>query len=185
MRLLHVLVGLILFLFLAALAVYLIYASTGGDAYWESTVQALRGERYTALSAGIALMSLLCLWLLTSVRRPEPVQYISFDSEGGAVSLSTKAVRDFIQKVGDEFAAVAGLHPVLHVRGGAVDVDLDVRVKSGAHIPELCQMLQERVRESLRDHLGLNDVREVRVNVREIIGPVAEAKHPEEPLENI
>jgi hypothetical protein len=31
-------------------------------------------------------------------------------------------------------------------------------------------MLQDRVKESISDHLGLSDVRSVKVNVREIVG---------------
>jgi len=70
---------------------------------------------------------------------------------------------------------VLTIHPVITVKGGGVIVRVDVRVKSGTHVPELCRMLQTRVRESIREQLGLDSVREVRVNVREIVGSPSNA----------
>ena len=51
-----------------------------------------------------------------------------------------------------------------------MDVELNVTVRPGCHIPELSRMLQERVRTTLRVSLGITQVGKVDVLVQEIAG---------------
>jgi uncharacterized alkaline shock family protein YloU len=73
------------------------------------------------------------------------------------------------------------LEPDLKPVNGGVDVQLDVKVKAGAQIPELCRMLQDRTRECIKQNVGLSEVREVRVRVQEIVvgSPAADTVSPE------
>ena len=95
---------------------------------------------------------------------------ISFDSEDGAVSISVNAVCDFIRKLGDEFGAVISLEPKIRSEKDLISIDLDAKIQTGSRIPELSQRLQTRVRESIRDGLGIVEVREIKVHIREIVG---------------
>lgn len=181
MKILHGLVGILLFLLVAITGAWLVYGTTYGEViYWPRFLELLKYQRALCFCAGVAIILLLLLFILTSMTRKRSAQYISFDGEKGAVSISIKAVRDFIQKIGDEFAAVLSIQPVLEFRRGALDVDLNVRVASGSQIPELCQMLQDRVMECLHDQLGISEIRNIRVNVQEISGRTSESKGPKE-----
>ncbi len=172
MKTIHVLIGVILFAVLLATSLYLLSRVFMGEAAWIAFIDLLRGARILVAAGSLALALLLVLYALTSFKLPEKSHYIAYDIEGSAVSISLRAVQDFLTRLAGEFAAVEELKPSLSVQGGAVDVQLDVKVRAGAQIPELCRMLQERARSTLREKVGLSDVKEVRVRVQEIVGEV-------------
>jgi uncharacterized alkaline shock family protein YloU len=169
MKTIHVLSGLVLFLLLGAAAGFLMYGGVRDPELLGDGVGRLGSQRILAFCAGLAVICLVLLYLFSGIRREREAQFISFDGQGGTVRISIKAVRDFVRRIGEEYADVIDLQPDLQFRGGDVRVDLNVSVKAGTHIPELTQMLQQRVRESVQDHLGVSEVSQVRVNVREIV----------------
>jgi hypothetical protein len=174
----HALVGLVLFLVLVVVAAGLIYLPIARYSEWAKVLSVLGNQPWLAACAGAALLALVLLFMVTGSPRREPQeQYLSFQNEGGTVSISIRAVRDFIARLGSEFAAISSLQPTLQARGGALYVELDVKVRSGTQVPELCRLLQDRVRESIAGSFGLSEVKAVKVNVREIVGaPPAEAR---------
>ena len=92
------------------------------------------------------------------------------ESEGGAISISVKAINDFLAKLADEFAGIIRLRAdVAASRDGRVEVRLDVSVKAGTKVQQLSQVLQQRVRESMRDNLGIAEIHAVKVNVSSIV----------------
>lgn len=173
MKALHYLIGAVLLLALLAGALYLLSVAFAGASAWSAFLEEAKGYSLQAAIGALLLALLLILFALTSFRLPDKSQYIAYDIEGSAVSISLRAVQDFVARLAGEFAAVESLHPTLRAKNGTVDVQLDVKVRAGAQIPELCRMLQERARATLRDKVGLSDVREVRVRVQEIVGDVA------------
>jgi hypothetical protein len=176
MKFLHGLFGFVIFILLLAIGAGLVYGATYGyHTHWMKMLDLLKTERMAVLGAGASIVLLLLLYILTMWQRSDmAAQFISYNGRSGKVSICIKAVRDFVQKTSDEFAAITSMHPVLNFHHGGLDVDLDLRVTAGTQIPELCRMLQERVTERLHEELGLQDVRHVRVTVREIIGKAGE-----------
>ena len=170
MKFLHGLFEWLVFMVVLLEGAFALYGMTNaGQPYWEVLVRTMQQERFMVVMGGIALILLVILYLLTSTRKARPAKTISFSGQNGPVTISMKAVRDFVQRAGDEFSEILSLQPNLEFRGGSLYVDLDVRVVAGAHVPELCQMLQERVSDSIHDQLGLKEVKSVRVNVRELV----------------
>lgn len=170
MRIIHCLLGVLIFL-LVTIGIFAVYGLWGWEASWDGLVLFLYDQRYVSIGGAVASLLLFMLFGLTKSRPKSDADYISYAADGGAVSISVKAVKEFIQKIGDEFAAILAIHPSLTVRGsGNLDIAIDVRVKAGTHVPELCTLLQDRVRESLRDSLGLASVKSIKVKVREIVG---------------
>lgn len=169
-RVVHILFGLVLLLILIGLGVGLVYMAAEQDC-WSRCIDTLRAERGWGALGGIVLLGLVAVYLLTGIRR-EPVadQYLSFNSNGATVSILLRAVNEFISRIGDEFAAIVSLKPSVRPRGRSIHIDLDLRVKAGTQIPELCQLLEERVRESVQQNLGLTDIKRIRVNVKDIVG---------------
>lgn len=171
MKALHFLVGVVLLLGLLAVAFFVLSTAFAGDAHWSEMLDLAKGYKLHAIIGMLLLVFALLLFALTSFRPSQKSQYIAYDIEGSSVSISVRAVQDFLSKLADEFAAIEALTPTLRIVGGGVDVQMDVKVRSGAQIPELSRMLQERARATLREKVGLSDVREVRVRVQEIVGP--------------
>lgn len=159
--------------------VWLMFAAAGGALMYANGLQADSGllglfyfedRRLEALGLGGIMILLVLLYLVTIVPRRPAVRYLPIDSAGGGVSISSGAVRDFIRKIGEEFESITHLEPRLRVDKKFLAIDLDVKIQAGSGIPELSQMLQERVRESIREGLGITEIREIRVRVQEISG---------------
>ncbi|HEY5621876.1 MAG TPA: alkaline shock response membrane anchor protein AmaP [Pontiella sp.] len=119
----------------------------------------------------ILILSLLLRWTGGLGSRKDA--YINFSSDDGSVGISTKAIQDFIERVAKEFAAVKSVETKLIQRKKALDIAIFVQVMSGNKIPELSQVLQQRVRESVRESLGLDEIRNITLQIKEIIGEPA------------
>jgi len=169
-KFLHVFSGLVIWFLFAALGGALIYAN--GLRVEEGILGAcyIRESWYQAMGAGGIMILLSLLYLVTFGPGRPKVRYISFDSGNGSVSISVNAVRDYIRKLSGEFSAVVSIDPKIRAEKESISIDLNVNLVAGARIPELSQTLQNRVRESLRAGLGIEDVKEVKVLVQEITG---------------
>ncbi|MFC1467793.1 alkaline shock response membrane anchor protein AmaP [Verrucomicrobiota bacterium] len=130
---------------------------------------------YVASGIGGILILLVIGFLYTLGCPKRGPSFVSFDTADGTVSISRNAISDFVRKLGDEFAAVVSLDPVVTAnRRHQLSLVLNMTVRAGTRVPELSKLLQERVKESLRDDLGFVDVKKVSVKVQKIIGnPVA------------
>lgn len=119
---------------------------------------------------GTSLILMVILYWLTAVSGGAKEQFLSFETEGGSVNIRVKAVNEFLRRLADEFADILNLRADISAsRDGRIEVQLDIDVKSGTKIQQLSQVLQQRVRESMRDGLGIAEVNSIRVNVNEII----------------
>ena len=169
-KVLHALSGVLIILTPVLLAGLLIYGHVFNTKFRDAMVENVAGSFWGSIATGVVLLLIVALYLLTFGRSGALKNYVSFESDSGSVSISTNAVRDFVRKIADEFGAVVSMDPKVHPGKNTVSIDLHVRIKAGSKLPELSQMLQGRVRESIRDGLGIPDVRTVRVKVQEIVG---------------
>jgi uncharacterized alkaline shock family protein YloU len=169
-RFLHITAGICIWFLVVIMGGAMVYAN--GFSVEESPLGFFffEGHRIGSMSVGAILILLALLYLVTSGRRRPRKRYISFESDSGTVSISINAVRDFIRKLGDEFGAVVAMDPKISSEKDRISIDLDVKIQTGSRIPELSKLLQDRVRESIRDGLGIVDVREIKVKVQEIVG---------------
>lgn len=180
MKFLHFLFGLFLVLVLLVVSVQVIVNASVFPGLWRDLLEWMAVRRLWVLGGAVATLAALVLYVLTGSSRPKQEQFITFDNEGGSVSVSVKAIRDLLSRLGEEFAAVLSLDPVIRAQSGSMEVDLQVRIRSGTQIPELSKLLQEKVKEQVRDVLGFPDVKAVRIHVREIVadGGAKVAKKP-------
>lgn len=166
----HVLSGLVIWFLFAALGGALIYANGLRVEVGLLGAFYLDERWYEAMGAGGIMVLLSLLYLVTFGPRRPKMRYISFDSGNGSVSISVNAVRDYIRKLSGEFSSVVSIDPKIRAEKDSISLDLHVNLVAGVRIPELSQALQNRVRESLRAGLGINEVKEVKVLVQEITG---------------
>lgn len=176
MKVFHVLLGVFLFIVLLVSGLFVLSSAFQGPEVWSKLAQEIAGRRVESILAGVVLVLAVMLYALSAFRLPEKSQYLAYDIEGGSVSISLKAVENFLARLASEFAAVDELEPTIKTKNGVLDVQLDVKVKAGSQIPELCRMLQDRARVTIREKVGISDVQSVRVRVQEITGSVAAGK---------
>ena len=168
-RFVHSLFGLLLMLGLVVLAGSIMHYATQGPASWQEFVACMADSREEGIMLGGAILLSVLVYLLSGVSSRRQVDYLTFKGKSGKVSLSIQTVSDYIAQIADEFADVLSMEPRLTPARGTVEVDLDVRVKAGTQIPEMTNLLQERVRAAVKEHVGLFDVKKVKVNIDEIV----------------
>jgi len=107
--------------------------------------------------------------MLSGLQRREHERFLSFDNGEGRVNISTQAISDYVSKLSSEFPSVVRMTPrvAAHSRRG-LDMVVDVRIKAGPQLHEICEVLQNRVRETMIKGLGIPEVRRVVVCVKEI-----------------
>jgi uncharacterized alkaline shock family protein YloU len=153
---------------LLAIGAGLIYGSAFEPEVGQQIAEALKTPAVSGGLGLILILSVLLRWIGSC--RKEKSAFIDFDSDDGNVGISTNAICDFIERIGKEFAAVKSIESKLVKGKGSLDIALSVKVMSGNKIPELSHVLQQRVRESVRESLGLDEIRNITIKVQEIIG---------------
>lgn len=169
-RILHALTGLLIFLTPLTWGGLMIYGNGANTAFRDFLFSKMETSPATGVIAGLVLILIVLTYLGTFGSDRPRKRFISFESDNGEVSISVNAARDFIRKLGDEFSAVVNMDPQIRYEKNLICIDLNVKVQTGSRVPELSRMLQDRVRESIRDGLGIVEVREIKVKVQEIVG---------------
>ena len=163
--------GILSTLFLLVLGTGLIYGGFFKPAVGETIGELMKMPIIGGAAGALLILTVLMRW--ADRYRGHKQDYINFSSDDGTVGISTKAIQDFIERVAKEFAAVKGVETKLIKRKKALDIAIFVQVLAGNKIPELSQVLQQRVRESVRESLGLDEIRNITLQIKEIIGEPA------------
>ena len=168
MKAIHFLLGLILYLAIAAFGLALIVSTRYPEFIQiaQGAAHALPG--WARVVAGVLVVLYPFAYLLTGLAGRRHKTFITFENDSGTVSVSAEAVQEYLNSLKGEFAAVIALKSHLRVVRGALDVGLVLGVRDGTQIPELCKLMQARVRELLEEHLGTCDLAGVSVEVAEI-----------------
>jgi len=135
---------------------------------WQAACGGLAASRVGGMVAGLLLVALGVLLIVTEAPRRRRDRFLSFRNEGGAVNISTEAIAEYIAKLAPAFPSIVRMSPVVEPHRRKVDIVVDVRIKAGPQLHEICEVLQKRVRESMEGGLGIHDVRHVVVRVKEI-----------------
>jgi uncharacterized alkaline shock family protein YloU len=132
-------------------------------------ISSLLADRSMRMVAGVVLVLLVIVYWISSIPGAKADRSVSYESEGGRVSVSVTAINSLLSRLADEFAGIVSLRASVSPKDKSVQ--LDMAVKSGAKLQELSQAIQQRVRESMQDSLGITDMGAIRVYVREIVLP--------------
>lgn len=167
MKIIHFLLGLVMYLGIAVCGLAVIVSPE-----YPEFIQAVEAwgsdlPGWAKVAGGLGVIAYLFVFLLTGLRWGRG-DYITFENANGTVSVSTGALQEYLNGLKGEFAAVAWIKSRLRAVRGALEVDLALGVRDGTQIPELCKLMQARVREILEEHLGTCDLRGVAVEVNEI-----------------
>jgi len=166
MRLLHGFIGFLFWLMSLALGAVLVVSLWG---LHFPVVHYLINNPIDRFIIGAALIVLVIVYVLSAIPARRHERYISYDTATGKVSVSVKAINDLLARLADEFAGIVSLNA--NMRPSDKSVRLDMSVKSGTKIQELSEAIQQRVRESIEDSLGISGISSVKVVVQEIVLP--------------
>lgn len=165
----HRLLGILLVLLAGGALSRILLAAISGGADWTVFIADVAGNRHGVMAYGLVVAVLVVAYIATSFGRGPGSQYLSYESKQGNISISLKALQDFLGHLKGEFPSILTLTPKVSARDEALDVILHVRIKAGAPIPEVSRMLQERARLTIQEKIGISDIRDVEVKVEEIV----------------
>jgi hypothetical protein len=135
------------------------------------------------LPVGVVVLA----WLVLHRRRT--CRSVCLESEGGNLTISAQAIRDFLQRIVAEFRDVDLLGVALLRRKRITDIRLRINAVPLASVRRLKDGLKERVRTELADKLGLEELLgDVHIDVvrysadeRRIARKAAKCRRPELP----
>jgi len=169
MKVMHKLVEFVLLAVATVFSLWILRAAATA-ARWKDALTAWADTpRLMVIGLALALLCLLLLHVLTSLPRRSRRKLLSFDNEGGTVSISTDAICDYIGKLAVEFPSVVRLVPEVIAGRDSIDLRVGVRMKAGPQIHEVCELLQQRVRDSVSTGLGISQIGKVEVSVTDIV----------------
>jgi uncharacterized alkaline shock family protein YloU len=126
-------------------------------------------HRIRVIGICLGLLGGIVLYLLSGLTARQRAHYLSYESQQGNISISLKALQDFLGHIKSEFPAIISMNPRVTAKDESLDVLLEVRIKAGAPIPEISRLLQERARLLIQERVGISDIRDVEVRVEEIV----------------
>lgn len=170
MKFLHAVFGLVIVFQAAVFALSLgLIGCAGDDGWFEIYSLAGNFSPLTIGYAGAALLICVGLWILTGISR-RGCDRVTYEMEGGTVSIRLDAIRDFLARVGQGIPQVASVRPVVRQSEGVVSVVMEMKIRAGSSVPEITRALQERTRHSLAGDLGLTRTAPVEVVITGISG---------------
>lgn len=191
MKALNAILGFLLFCVVLALGACLLYDGIMGSAFagascfltGDSLLSRVLVGPVSRLAAGFSLVFVALAFALTALPAGRGERFISFKNAGGTVSVNVKAVTDYLARCGRGIPGVERVVADMASTRAPMEVLLSVHVRSGMNVPETCKMLQQHVRDSLVENLGIADIGNVRINVTEILAPESSPinRNPERP----
>lgn len=178
----HRLLGLLLGALLLVLIFRVLLPAFQGGETWSEFVTAISTGRIRVIIIALAMLAGLIAFVLTGLASGPRSHYLSYESDQGNISISLKALQDFLSHLKSDFPAILSLHPRVLARDEHLDITLEVRVKAGAPIPELSRMLQERARTLIQERIGISDIRDIEVKIEEIIREKESSVQPITPV---
>lgn len=167
MKVLHRFIFLFVFALMTATGLSLIGLSVSSR-NWDALDAMLPGSRLVGGCIGVALFCLASLLFLTGLKPKRSDRFLSFSNDEGAVNISTDAISEYIGKLAPEFPSVVKMTPIVIPHRRKVDILVEVRIKAGPQLHEICEVLQKKIRESMEKGLGISDVNRVIVSVKKI-----------------
>ena len=171
-------------LFTAAVLASLSFELPFKRAAIELKIQEWTGDPQAGLLMGvaavvIALVFFSYVYIKSRQVRDEPS--IAFDNPDGEVSISIRAIEDFVGRIGRDFSEVKNLDPSINARRYGVQIMLKVELWSGPNIPKLTERIQNVIKNQVQNILGIEIVQSVTLSVSQIVAREKGYQMPAQP----
>ncbi len=130
---------------------------------------------------GVLLAVIFFSYVVIKSRMAREEPSIAFDNPDGEVSISIKAIEDFVGRIGRDFAEVKTLETSIVARREGVQIVLKTELWSGSNIPKLTEKIQNVVKSQVQNILGIENVQSITMSVSKIIGREKDYQMPAQP----
>ncbi len=138
-------------------------------------------SRFLLGVAAIVLVGIFFTFVYIRSRMARQEPSIAFDNPDGEVSISIRAIEDFVGRIGRDFAEVKTLEPFIVAKREGVQILLKVELWSGPNIPKLTERMQNVVKSQVQNILGIENVQSVTLSVSKIIARDKDYQMPAQP----
>ena len=177
-RLLVILLGV----FWLGVSLLMIVPALRGAEHWYAFVQDIETARSIGIVISILTLAAIVTWVLSLKSRPSKARYLSYETEHGSISISLKALQDFLSNLKDEFSSILALTPKVNAEEDGLSILLEVDVRSGESVPDMSRKLQSRVRKLIEEKVGVSEIKSIAIRVEEIVNAKPTAKNKIEPV---
>jgi len=143
---------------------------------WDPVPLAQAGGRYLAGHRIAALVGGLCvlaggMYLAYQILAPAKDRGIVSQTELGQVQIQYRAIENLVVRTAQEIKGVRDVEAAITATGEGVQIALSCNVLPDVSIPALCDQVQQRVAQAVRETVGV-EVASVTVDVRNVLAPV-------------
>lgn len=118
--------------------------------------------------AGLILVLLLIL-LAAARHRARNRPIIPFESEDGRIEISPGTVRGLIEKTVEQMDGIESVRCQLR-QGRRIGIDLSIVARAPVRLQAMDAAIKQRVRATLANQLGLEDLESVNIQVKRVLG---------------
>ncbi len=151
----------------------LLYGNLIDRSFGDQILFYLQAPLTGAFVGALMMLSVLLRWMGGLGSKADG--FINFESGEGSVGINVRAIKDFVERTALEFTAVKSVDSTLQSRRKKLEITLRVKVQAGNPIPELSQVMQQRIRESMNDSLGIDQIERITIHISEIVGEAVES----------
>jgi len=94
---------------------------------------------------------------------------IAFQNPDGEVTVSLKAIEDYIRKISRDIPGINDVRAHVAVKRRAVNIECHVSLTAGSNIPDITERIQLAVRSRLQNMLGMEERINVKMHVSRIV----------------
>lgn len=172
----------VLSIFWIGVTLKMIVPAIRGGTAWTDFVDSIHSAR--RLAAFLCVLTILGIvsWVLSLRARPGSPRYLSYETEHGSISISLKALQDFLANLKEEFSSILALIPKVTAHEDGLSILLEVDVRSGESVPDMSRKLQGRVRKLIEEKVGVSEIKNIEIRVEEIVNAKPPAKNKIEPV---
>lgn len=134
----------------------------------------------TGIWTGMIMILLGLLFLSFRVKAGRSARSISFDNPEGEVTISIKAIEDFVKRVGSEFSQVLELNPTILPSNGGVKISAETTLIAGTNVPRLAESIQSNIKIKMQNILGIENVTGVELHVSKLTTKKGEVQEQEQ-----
>ena len=151
----------------------LLYGNLIDRSFGDQILFYLQAPLTGAFVGALMVLSVLLRWMGGLGSKADG--FFNFESGEGSVGINVRAIKDFVERTALEFTAVKSVDSTLQSRRKKLEITLRVKVQAGNPIPELSQVMQQRIRESMNDSLGIDQIERITIHISEIVGEAVES----------
>lgn len=121
-----------------------------------------------SLFFGLFFLVIASAFIFLSLQALRKERYIAFENPNGEVTISVKAVEDFIYRITKDFVEIKEIHPSIASKNDGVSIGIQAVLWSGANIPEVTERIQTEVKKQVQTILGIENIANVEIKVTRI-----------------